>query len=208
MFQTSVFGLTSPSAPLAARIGQSFARPAGLSEAVMPLVLMLAGVVMLSVSARIQVPFYPVPMTLQTLAVMMIAMSYGAGLASTTMFSYLAAGYLGAPVFAGGAGFAYMAGPTGGYLIGFFAASLVLGALADRGWTRSWQTTAVAMLAGTAIIYLFGLGWLSQLIGFDKAVLFGLLPFVYGDLLKMVIAAFSMPFLWKMVLWLRGSGPL
>jgi biotin transport system substrate-specific component len=71
--------------------------------------------------------------------------------------------------------------------------------LADRGWTRNWQTTAAAMIAGTAIIYLLGVAWLSQLIGFDKAVQFGLVPFIYGDILKLVIAAVSVPFMWKLV---------
>ena len=92
-----------------------------------------------------------------------------------------------------------MAGPTGGYLAGFLLACIVLGALADRGWTRNWQTTVAAMLVGTAIIYLLGVTWLSQLIGFDKAITFGLVPFIYGDILKLVIAAAAVPYMWKMV---------
>ena len=199
MLQSSAFTLTAPSPAMAGQISRHMVKSGGLGEAMMSLALVLVGVGILAVSARIQVPFYPVPVTMQTLAVMMIAMAYGSKLGTTTLFSYLLAGFLGAPVFAGGAGFAYMAGPTGGYLAGFLLAGIMLGALADRGWTRNWQTTAAAMLVGTAIIYLLGVTWLSQLIGFDKAITFGLVPFIYGDILKLVIAAAAVPFMWKMV---------
>lgn len=199
MLQSSAFTLTAPSPAMAGQISRHMVKSGGLGEAMMSLALVLVGVGILAVSARIQVPFYPVPVTMQTLAVMMIAMAYGSKLGTTTLFSYLLAGFLGAPVFAGGAGFAYMAGPTGGYLAGFLLVGVVLGALADRGWTRNWQTTAAAMLVGTGIIYLLGVTWLSQLIGFDKAVAFGLVPFIYGDILKLVIAAAAVPFMWKMV---------
>jgi len=199
MLQSSAFTLTAPSPAMAGQISRHMVKSGGLGEAMMSLALVLVGVGILAVSARIQVPFYPVPVTMQTLAVMMIAMAYGSKLGTTTLFSYLLAGFLGAPVFAGGAGFAYMAGPTGGYLAGFLLAGIVLGALADRGWTRNWQTTAAAMLVGTAIIYLLGVTWLSQLIGFDKAITFGLVPFIYGDILKLVIAAAAVPYMWKMV---------
>lgn len=199
MLQSSAFTLTAPSPAMAGQISRHMVKSGGLGEAMMSLALVLVGVGILAVSARIQVPFYPVPVTMQTLAVMMIAMAYGSKLGTTTLFSYLLAGFLGAPVFAGGAGFAYMAGPTGGYLAGFLLVGVVLGALADRGWTRNWQTTAAAMLVGTAIIYLLGVTWLSQLIGFDKAITFGLVPFIYGDILKLVIAAAAVPYMWKIV---------
>ena len=199
MLQSSAFTLTAPSPAMAGQLSRHMVKSGSPGEAMMSLALVLVGVGILAVSARIQVPFYPVPVTMQTLAVMVIAMAYGSKLGTATLFSYLLAGFLGAPVFAGGAGFAYMAGPTGGYLAGFLLAGVVLGALADRGWTRNWQTTAAAMLVGTAIIYLLGVTWLSQLIGFDKAVAFGLMPFIYGDILKLVIAAAAVPFMWKLV---------
>ena len=90
-----------------------------------------------------------------------------------------------------------MMGPTGGYLLGFFVAAVLLGALAERGWTRTIVTTAAAMLLGNAVIYLLGVGWLANLIGMDKAIQFGLLPFLYGDALKLVIAALGVPYLWS-----------
>ena len=198
MLQHSAFTLSAPAPAMAGQISRHMVK-GWLGELFMSLALVAAGVGILAASARIQVPFYPIPVTMQTLAVMVIAMAYGSKLGTATLFSYLLTGFLGAPVFAGGAGFAYMVGPTGGYLAGFLVSGVVLGALADRGWTRNWQTTAAAMIVGTAIIYLLGVAWLSQLIGFDKAVQFGLIPFIYGDILKLVIAAVSVPFMWKLV---------
>ena len=92
--------------------------------------LVISGIVLLTVSSKIQVPFWPVPMTLQSVVVLLIGASYGARLAGATLLSYLATGAIGLPVFAKGAGLAYMAGPTGGYLIGFLAAAIVVGWLA------------------------------------------------------------------------------
>ena len=115
------------------------------------------------------------------------------------MLAYLGAGAAGAPVFAGGAGIIYFAGPTGGYLAGFFVAAITLGFLAERGWARSFVTTALSMVIGTALIYACGVTWLSQLIGYEKAVSFGMLPFLYGDALKLVIASLGMPFAWSFV---------
>ena len=161
------------------------------------LLAVVAGIAVLAASAHIKIPFYPVPLTMQTLAVLVIGMTYGTRLGGATLLGYLAAGAAGAPVFAGGAGIAYMMGPTGGYLLGFFVAAVLLGALAERGWTRSVLTTALAMLLGSAVIYLTGVSWLASLIGMDKAIQFGLLPFLYGDALKLVIAALGVPYLWS-----------
>ena len=187
MFQASDFKLTQVRPSLVPQLTVS---------AVSKLLAVLAGIALLTISAHIKIPFYPVPLTMQTLIVLGIGMTYGARLGGATLLGYLAAGFFGLPVFAGGAGMAYMMGPTGGYLAGFFAAAVVLGALAERGWTRSWATAAAAMLMGNVIIYLLGVGWLSSLIGWEKAVQFGLLPFLYGDALKLIIAALGVPYLW------------
>ena len=188
MFQASDFKLTQVRPSLVPQLTDS---------AVSKLLALLAGIALLTISAHIKIPFYPVPLTMQTLVVLCIGMTYGARLGGTTLLGYLAAGFIGLPVFAGGAGIAYMTGPTGGYLAGFFAAAVVLGALAERGWTRNWATAAAAMLMGNAIIYFLGVGWLTSLIGWDKAVQFGLLPFLYGDALKLIIAALGVPYLWS-----------
>ncbi|EHI49187.1 hypothetical protein HIMB100_00007560 [SAR116 cluster alpha proteobacterium HIMB100] len=188
MFQASDFKLTHAGPSLVPQLAGT-----GLYQ----LLAVIAGIAVLAVSAHIKIPFYPVPVTMQTLAVLAIGMTYGTRLGGATVLGYLGAGAAGAPVFAGGAGIAYMMGPTGGYLLGFFVAAIVLGALAERGWTRSMITTAAAMVLGNAIIYLLGVSWLANLIGSAKAFEFGLLPFLYGDALKLVIAAVGVPFLWS-----------
>ena len=188
MFQASDFKLTQVRPSLIPQLTDS---------AVSKVLAVLAGLALLTISAHIKIPFYPVPLTMQTLIVLGIGMTYGARLGGITLLGYLGAGLIGLPVFAGGAGMVYMMGPTGGYLVGFFSAAVVLGALAERGWTRNWATAAAAMLIGNAIIYLLGVGWLTSLIGWDKAVQFGLLPFLYGDALKLIIAALGVPYLWS-----------
>ena len=188
MFQASDFKLKQVRPSLVPQLTGSAANQ---------LMAVLVGIALLTASAHIKIPFYPVPLTMQTLIVLGIGMTYGVRLGGATLLGYLSAGLIGLPVFAGGAGMAYMMGPTGGYLAGFFAAAVVLGALAERGWTRSWATAAAAMLMGNVIIYLIGVGWLSSLIGWEKAVQFGLLPFLYGDALKLIIAALGVPYFWS-----------
>jgi len=188
MFQASDFKLTQVRPSLVPQLTGSAANQ---------LLAVLVGIALLTASAHIKIPFYPVPLTMQTLIVLGIGMTYGARLGGATLLGYLAVGFVGLPVFAGGAGIAYMMGTTGGYLAGFFVAAVVLGVLAERGWTRNWATSAAAMLVGNAIIYLLGVGWLTSLIGWDKAVQFGLLPFLYGDVLKLIIAAVGVPYLWS-----------
>ena len=140
--------------------------------------LVLAGSALLALSAQISVPFYPVPVTGQTLVVLIIGMAYGSRLGVATLLAYLVEGGMGLPVFAnGGAGWVYLAGPTGGYLIGFFVAALILGFLAERGMGRGPISTALAMLVGTTIIYAFGVTHLAGFIGYKKSIAAGLLPF-------------------------------
>ena len=104
------------------------------------------------------------------------------------------------PVFALGAGFAVLLGPTGGYLAGFIAAAYITGLLAERGWDRRAGTTVLAMLFGNMTIYAFGLLWLCCLMGLNKSVLtMGLYPFIIGDLLKISLAAALLPSGWKML---------
>ncbi|MDP7376048.1 MAG: biotin transporter BioY, partial [Alphaproteobacteria bacterium] len=131
MFQASDFKLTQVRPSLVPQLAGSAANQ---------LMAVLAGIALLTASAHIKIPFYPVPLTMQTLIVLGIGMTYGVRLGGATLLGYLIAGFIGLPVFASGAGMAYMMGPTGGYLAGFFAAAVVLGALAERGWTRSWAT--------------------------------------------------------------------
>lgn len=164
------------------------------------LVLLIAGVAVLAISAQLKVPFYPVPITLQTLAVMLIGFTFGTRLGSCTVLTYLALGAIGAPVFAGGAGLAYMSGPTGGYLFGFLVAVYLIGYFTEQGYGRTFISTLLLALSGTIVFYLFGVTWLTTILGFEKAIKFGLLPFLYGDVLKLFLLAFSIPATWKLVL--------
>ena len=163
------------------------------------LVLLIAGVLVLTISAQLKVPFYPVPITMQTLVVMLIGFTFGARLGSSTVLVYLASGAIGAPVFAGGAGLAYMSGPTGGYLFGFLVAVFLIGFFTEQGYGRTFISTLLLALAGTIVFYLFGVAWLTTILGFEKAIKFGLLPFLYGDVLKLFLLAFSIPATWKLV---------
>ncbi len=121
-----------------------------------------------------------------------------------TLLLYVGVGALGLPVFAGtpekGIGLAYMLGPTGGYLVGFVIAAALCGWLAERGWDRKLVSTATAMLAGNVLIYLPGLLWLGTVVGWDKPVLqWGLTPFLLGDLFKLLLAAATLPLIWRVI---------
>ncbi len=172
-------------------------------------VLAIAGTMVLWLSAKIQIPFYPVPLNLGTLAVLVIGAAYGWRLGLATVALYLAQGAAGLPVFAGtpekGLGLAYMLGGTGGYLVGFLLAVVAVGWLAERGFDRNFFTTAVAMLIGNALIYIPGLLWLGTLFGWDKPILeWGLYPFIYGDLTKLALAAAILPGAWFLVNKIKG----
>lgn len=171
----------------------------GGSEILRNVVLALVGTGLLTVSAKIMVPFWPVQMSMQTFAVLVIGAAYGWRLAGATVALYLAQGAIGLPVFGLGSGLAYMAGPTGGYLIGFLPAAMIVGFLAERGFDRRWPTALVMFLIGDAIIFAFGVAWLSSLIGFEKAIAGGLLPFLPAEALKIALAMAVLPLAWKAV---------
>jgi len=153
-------------------------------------VLAVGGTVALTVSAKIQVPFYPIPMTLQSMVVLLIGAAFGARLAGATLALYLAEGLSGLPVFAGlGAGPSYMVGPTGGYLAGFLVAAGLVGWLVERGWDRSLPRLLGAMTLGHMLIFALGFSWLAVSIGSEKAWLLGVMPFVWSTLVKTVLAS-------------------
>ena len=153
----------------------------------------ISGSLLIWLAARIEAPFWPVPMTMQTLAVLALAAVLGRRLGVAAVALYLVEGALGLPVFAGsperGIGLAYMAGPTGGYLAGFLLAAAVVGHLA--GSARGPLRLFAVMLAGTALIYLPGVLWLSAFTGPKAAVMAGLVPFLPGDILKAAVAALA-----------------
>jgi biotin transport system substrate-specific component len=168
--------------------------------------LVFGGALALAVSAKIQVPFYPVPMTLQTLVVLTLAAAYGVRLGVAAVALYLVEGLFGAPVFAGAlAGPVYMAGPTGGYLVGFLAAAALIGFLAERGWDRTWLRLLAAMTIGHAVIFAFGFAWLAVLIGPAKAFAFGVAPFILATVIKTLLGVALVSAAWGGVARLRDA---
>ena len=158
----------------------------------------LFGSIILIISAKIKVDLYPVPMTLQPLAVLMIGMLFGRNLAIATIGLYILQGIAGFPVFAYGGVLLYLFGPTGGFIVGFFIAGLVLGELADRGWGRNILSSIICMMLGMFIIYFFGILQLSAIKGFAFAIIKGFYPFLVGDLYKLLVAGILVPFIWRL----------
>jgi biotin transport system substrate-specific component len=156
------------------------------------LALFIAGIAILTLSAKIALPLLPVPMSLQTLAVLFIGMIYGRKLGTATVMSYVALGLAGIPVFVSVPNVASV-----GYIIGFIPAAYVAGTLIERGWGRSILSTALAAFIGTVVIYAFGISWLSTIVGFKGAVTAGLLPFLLIDLGKVAMLALTVPKFWK-----------
>jgi biotin transport system substrate-specific component len=166
--------------------------------------LSAGGVLFLAAMAQIAIPVpgSPVPVTGQTLGVLLIGTTYGSGLGVATFVMYLLAGIAGAPVFAGASfGFEKITGATGGYLIGMMVATYLLGLLAKRRLDQRFLTSLPSMLFGTLIIFSFGLLWLHHFTGKDWAwtIAAGLTPFIVGEAIKIAIAGTSLPILWRLI---------
>jgi biotin transport system substrate-specific component len=154
--------------------------------------------VAISAQVAIPLPFTPVPVTLQTLVVLLSAAALGSRRGPLAILLYLAEGAAGLPVFSGGrAGIGHLLGPTGGYLAGFLAAAVVVGALAEAGWTRKPLRAVAVLLAGSACIYIPGMIWLGVSVGYTRVIALGLLPFLPGEGFKLTacLAALSSGFL-------------
>jgi biotin transport system substrate-specific component len=188
-------------------LAELFGPRAGTARLVKQAVLVVLGITLLAIAAKIKLPlpYSPVPLTMGTFAVLTIGAAYGARLGLVTILGYMIIGALGFDVFAGSsaeqAGLTYMMGGTGGYLVGYVLATITLGALAERGWDRSVILMAVAMLIGNAMIYVPGLLWLNSLYDWTLAELLakGMTPFLAGDALKLLLAAVILPLVWKLV---------
>jgi len=162
----------------------------------------LAGSLLIALSAQISftLPFSPVPFTGQTFGVLLAGTLLGSRRGALAVMAYLAEGASGLPVFAGGAfGPAYFFGPTGGYLLGFIPAAYVSGWLAERGFDKRVWSMALAMLAGTAVILTLGAAWLAVLVGAERALTLGVLPFLAGDVVKILAATLALPALRRWV---------
>lgn len=176
-------------------------RPCEKSRAVLyDIILIVGGSFVIAICAQLAIG-WPVPITGQTFAVLMLGALLGSRRGALCVLTYIAEGAAGLPVFAHArGGFAVLISPTGGYLIGFVAAACIVGLLAEKGWDRRAGTTILAMLSGNIVIYAFGLLWLSLLMGINKKVLAaGLYPFIIGDILKTILAAILLPTGWKLI---------
>ena len=161
--------------------------------------LVVAFSVFVALTARVQIPLWPVPITLQTFGVLFTGALLGSRRGALALLLYLVEGAVGLPVFAGGAGVAYMLGPTGGYLISYPIAAGLVGLLAERGWDRRPAWMVLAMVLGNLVIYALGVVWLSVYLGdLRTALVQGMLIFVVGDLLKIAIATLALPGGWAL----------
>jgi len=155
----------------------------------------IAANALLILSAKIQVPFWPVPMTMQTLVVVALGLGMGLRLGTAAMLLYLVEGAIGLPVFAGtperGIGLAYMAGPTGGYLAGFLLCTIAIGWLTDRRLVRNRLALGTVVLGGHALILACGALWLASLVGWQVAWEAGTLPFLFGTLIKSALGVLA-----------------
>lgn len=182
-------------------------RPATLSHALFgapslqrQIAMVLFGSLLVAMSAQISVPMFPVPMTLQTLAISLIGLTYGARLAGVTLAAYLVQGAVGLPFFAGGAaGLPYMMGPTGGFLIGFVAMAWMTGWLVERGLDRGLLRLFVAALVPALLLFVPGVMWLWAImpLSLEGAFVAGALPFLVGGIVKSAVAALIVAGSWQ-----------
>ena len=164
----------------------------GPAGAIKRLAMVLGGSFLIALAAQVSVPMLPVPMTLQTLAILVVGLTFGARLGAATLIVDLAEGAMGLPVFANGAaGFPVLFGPTAGFLFGFVAMAGLVGYAAERGLARGFIGTALTAVAASALLYVPGVLWLAAVTPLDLngAVTAGMLPFLAGDAVKAVIAA-------------------
>lgn len=175
----------------------------GMSRLATQLFLAIAGTLVLTLSAKTKVMLGPVDISMQTLAVLLIAAAFGMRLGVATLLLYMAEGAMGFPVFQStpekGIGVAYMLGSTGGYLAGFVVMAAIVGWAADRGWDRHPIKLFNAMLVAEVVMMAMGFAWLALLIGPEKSWQFGVVPFIVGDLIKVALAASLVPAVWSLL---------
>jgi biotin transport system substrate-specific component len=165
------------------------------------LLLVLGGTLAIAIAAQISVPMFPVPMTLQTLAILMVGLTFGSRLGAVTLLAYLAEGAVGLPVFAKGLNGVAFFGPTAGFLIGFVGLAWLAGYAVEKGYARNFLTTALVCIGASALLYIPGVAWPMAVagsfgldggwvnIGTDKIWAWFMAPFLVGDVVKAVLAA-------------------
>ncbi|MFA7123714.1 MAG: biotin transporter BioY [Candidatus Delongbacteria bacterium] len=163
-------------------------------DSVAELIPVISAVLGIAALSQIIIPLYPVPFTGQTLGILLSAGILGRKKGMLAVLSYILLGTMGMPFFAGGNfGLARLAGPTGGYLTGFIAASFIVGYLSDKGYFKNFTMSVICMTAGNLVIYISGVIWLSEFIRTSDLLATGVYPFIPGDMIKIVIAASLVP---------------
>ncbi|ODT47486.1 biotin transporter BioY [Devosia sp. 63-57] len=172
------------------------------------LATVVLGTLLITAAAKVNVPVWPVPVTLQSFAIAALAAAFGMRIATATVALYLLEGAMGLPVFATGGGMAYLVGPTGGFLIGFLAMAAIIGAAVDRGASSRPAVLFASMLVGGSVMFAFGFAWLVAMAGqaqwVDQANVVGsafakaVQPFIVWDILKMAFATLTVTGAWKL----------
>jgi len=163
------------------------------------IVLVLSFSIITAVCAKLKVEIGVVPITMQTLAVLLSGALLGSRRGAFSQITYLLLGLAGVPWFARGGGMAYLLSPTFGYIVGFVFAAFLVGWLCERGFDKQVKTAILAMLIGNILLYIPGLLWLAKLTGFKKVLAVGFYPFIPGDLLKILLAGLVLPMGWKFI---------
>ncbi len=171
----------------------------GINQNIVNVLLILFGTLLLTLSAKVQVPFWPVPMTMQTFVVFLIGSTYGVRLSFLTLVAYLIEGAIGLPVFAAGGGIVYLTGPTAGYLYGMTIAAVVISYFSNIGYSSSYIRSFISIIIGSVIIFALGVLYLGSIIGYSKAIQAGLLPFIPSELFKIALAVLLIPTLNKII---------
>ncbi len=171
----------------------------GINQNIINVLLILFGTLLLTISAKVQVPFWPVPMTMQTFVVFLIGSTYGIRLSFLTLIAYLIEGAMGLPVFAAGGGLMYLTGPTAGYLYGMTLAAVVISYFANQGYSSSYLKLFISIIIGSIIIFTLGVLYLGSIIGYNKALQAGLLPFIPSELFKIALAVSLIPTIQKFI---------
>ena len=166
--------------------------------------LVVAGTALVAVLAQVAIPLWPVPVTGQTLAVLLVGAGLGAARGAASLALYALLGGLGLPIYSDAAsGWSVLLGPTGGYIIGFIASAAIVGWAAERSWDRGWYKPIVTFIGGSLVVFAFGLPWLAIALGqlglpndLQSVLVAGFYPFIIGGLIKAGIAAALLPALW------------
>ena len=169
------------------------------------IVLILSFSVLTALASQIKVEIGLIPLTMQTLVVLLSGALLGSKKGAASQVFYLLGGLAGIPWFCRGGGMAYVLSPTFGFIIGFVFAAYLVGWLSEKGFDKQIKTAIIAMFAGNMVLYLPGLFWLARFTGFDNVLAVGFYPFILGDMLKILLAGLVLPAGWKIIKKIKNT---